>query len=97
MSALRASAEDYLAMRRALGFKLSTQGQLLMSFVGYCEEHAAATLTIDIAVAWARSTPRSADPLWWARRLMVVRVFARHLVAFDRACLMVCVGSAVRA
>ena len=33
MSALRARAEEYLAMRRALGFKLTTQGRHLMSFV----------------------------------------------------------------
>ena len=33
MSVLRARAEEYLAMRRALGFKLETQGPRLMSFV----------------------------------------------------------------
>lgn len=30
MSALRKAAEDYLAMRRALGFKLTTWGRHLM-------------------------------------------------------------------
>ena len=33
MSALRAAAGEYLAMRRALGFMLTTQGRHLMSFV----------------------------------------------------------------
>ena len=33
MSALRARAEEYLAMRRALGFKLESYGSRLMSFV----------------------------------------------------------------
>ncbi|MQB02399.1 MAG: integrase, partial [Actinobacteria bacterium] len=32
MSALRTAAEDYLAMRRALGFKLTSQGRQLLSF-----------------------------------------------------------------
>ena len=32
MSALRARAEEYLAMRRALGFKLESHGPRLMSF-----------------------------------------------------------------
>ncbi len=32
MTALRQHAEDYLAMRRALGFKLTTWGIKLMSF-----------------------------------------------------------------
>jgi integrase/recombinase XerD len=37
MTALRQAAGQYLAMRRALGFKLTTQGRHLMSFVSYCE------------------------------------------------------------
>ena len=32
---LRREAEAYLAMRRTLGFKLYTQGRLLLSFVAY--------------------------------------------------------------
>jgi hypothetical protein len=42
VSALRARAEEYLAMRRALGFKLDTQGRQLMSFIGYCQQQAEA-------------------------------------------------------
>jgi hypothetical protein len=34
VTALRARAEEYLAMRRTLGFKLTTFGSRLMSFVG---------------------------------------------------------------
>ncbi|HEU0087386.1 MAG TPA: tyrosine-type recombinase/integrase, partial [Pseudonocardiaceae bacterium] len=82
---LRREAEQYLMMRRALGFKLSTQGRLLLSFVDFCEQQGVATVTTDAAVAWATATPRSRDSLWWARRLMVVRIFARHLHALDPA------------
>jgi integrase/recombinase XerD len=82
---LRRAAEEYLATRRALGFVLSTQGRLLMDFVAHCERHAIATVTTDAAVSWAIDTTRSQDPLWWARRLMVVRIFARHLRALDPA------------
>jgi hypothetical protein len=53
MSALRARAQDYLVMRRALGFKLTTQGRHLMSFVGFCEEHGADHVTTDLAIEWA--------------------------------------------
>ena len=35
MIALRDAAEDYLQMRRALGYKLEIQGLLLRSFVSY--------------------------------------------------------------
>ena len=82
---LRARAVEYLAMRRALGFKLSAQGRVLMGFVDYAERRGASTVTTDLAVEWAMDTPRSTDQLWWARRLMVVRIFARHLKAFDSA------------
>jgi hypothetical protein len=62
-----------------LGFTLSTRGRLLMDFVAYCDRHAVATVTTDVALAWATGTTRSPDLLWWARRLMVVRIFARYL------------------
>jgi integrase len=85
MTGLRESATQYLAMRRTLGFKLSAQAAILMGFVDYCEQHQLEHISTDAAVAWAVGTPRSHDALWWARRLMVVRIFARHLSAFDPA------------
>ena len=86
MSTLRAAAEEYLAMRRALGFKLDTQGRQLMSFVGYCEARGAEHITAGLALAWATQTSRgSSDEVYQSRRLMVVRIFARHLAALDPA------------
>jgi integrase/recombinase XerD len=86
VSALRTRAEEYLAMRRALGFKLETQGPHLMSFVRFCEERGADHLTADMAIAWATQTSRgSSDEVYQARRLDVVRIFARHLQALDPA------------
>lgn len=72
-------------MRRGLGFKLTTFGQRLMSFVGYLERHDLPHLTTEAALAWAMSTPRSHDEVHWSRRLMVVRIFARHLAVLDAA------------
>ena len=73
-------------MRRALGFKLETQGRHLMSFVRFCEEHGAGRVTADLAVEWATRTSRgSGDEVYQARRLDVVRIFARHLQALDPA------------
>lgn len=85
MSALRAAAEDYLRVRRALGYKLEVQGWLLGEFVTYLEQTATATVTIDAAVAWATS-PAAAGRSYWAQRLSVVRQFARHLQTIDPAC-----------
>jgi integrase/recombinase XerD len=86
MSGLRAGAEDYLIMRRALGFKLTTQGRHLMSFIAFCEQHGAQHVTADLAIAWATQTARrSGNEVYQARRLDVVRIFARHLRALDPA------------
>jgi integrase/recombinase XerD len=86
MSTLRTAAEDYLLMRRSLGFKLTTWGRHLMSFIDYCEAHHADHLTTELALAWATQTPGgSGDEVYWSRRLMVVRIFARHLKTLDPA------------
>ncbi len=85
MSALRSAAEDYLRVRRALGYKLEVQGWLLEEVISYLEQAGAATVTIDAAVAWATS-PAGADRSYWAQRLSVVRQFARHLQTIDPAC-----------
>ncbi len=86
MSALRAAAGDYLAMRRALGFKLTAQGHHLMSFVRFCEERGAGCVTAELALEWATRTARdSADEVYQARRLDAVRIFARHMKALDPA------------
>ena len=86
MSALRARAEEYLAMRRVLGFRLTTQGRHLMSFVRFCEDRSADRVTADLAVEWAtRTSQGSGNEVYQARRLDVVRIFARHLQALDPA------------
>ncbi|MCI0144066.1 hypothetical protein KNN17_21150 [Arthrobacter bambusae] len=80
---LRVHAEDYLAMRRALGFKLTTFGQTLFSFIGYLDDEQATVITSDLAVAWARATPRSVREVRWSRRLMVAWIFARQMKVLD--------------
>ena len=81
---LRAALADYLAVRRALGFKLTREGLLLEQFVGFCEHAGASRVTSELAVAWV-SSPTEASPSWLAMRLSVVRGFARWLQAVDPA------------
>jgi integrase/recombinase XerD len=85
MTTLRQHAEQYLTMRRTLGFKLTTFGHRLISFVSYLERRNQQIVTAEAAVAWAIGTPRSTDQVHWSRRLMVVRIFARHMAALDPA------------
>jgi integrase/recombinase XerD len=85
MSPLRTTAEDYLAMRRALGFKLGMQGRLLLQFIDYLESCGLETVTAEAAVAWA-TAPSGASPVWHGMRFGVARRFAVHLHLLDPSC-----------
>ena len=54
MSALADHVQDYLRLRRALGYKLERAGHLLPKLVDYMQEAGSRTLTTDLAIAWAR-------------------------------------------
>lgn len=84
MSTLSTHVEDYLRLRRALGFKLERAGLLLPQLVGYLEAAGATTVTSDLAIAWAR-LPQQAQPNHLAQRLAVARGFARYLQTIDPA------------
>ena len=82
MSDLGGYAADYLALRRALGYKLTGEGRLLLDFVAFAQKAGAEKITTELAVAWATDTEGSSQA-YLARRLRVVRSFARHLQAFE--------------
>jgi integrase/recombinase XerD len=84
MSGLDRQAEDYLRLRRALGFKLERAEKLLPQLVAYLEAAGAARVTSELAIAWAR-LPERAQPSHWAQRLAVARGFARYLQTIDPA------------
>jgi integrase len=85
VTTLRQRAEDYLELRRSLGFKMVSQGRTLASFIAHAETTGADVITSDLALDWARSAGGAANPAYWAQRLSVVRVFARHLRTLDPA------------
>jgi integrase/recombinase XerD len=81
---LGCALQDYLRVRRALGYKLTGTERLLGQFVAYCEQSGTSTVTTDVAVAWA-TLPIKADPSWWGERLSMVRCFATWLQTLDSA------------
>jgi len=84
MTLLATRAQEYLAIRRALGHKITEAGQLLPRFVAYLEAAGADTVTIELAVEWATLSPGGGPPATvWGRRMTVARGFARHLAAVD--------------
>jgi integrase/recombinase XerD len=85
MSALQEAVDDYVAVRRSLGFKLKDYPWLLGDLVAYVEAAGASTLTSELAVSWALRPGKQAHPSYLSKRLSVARGFARHLQAFDPA------------
>jgi hypothetical protein len=85
MSDLDRHVQGYLALRRAVGFKLVGEGQLLAEFVKFAEQAGQSTVTTQTALEWAR-LPASGSPNYLSRRLRAVRAFARYLHALDPAC-----------
>lgn len=80
-----ALAEEYLDYRRRLGFRLCSEGKMLLAFARHADRAGhLGPLTTELAVGWAR-LPAGATPLYQARRLQVVRGFARYRAIFDPA------------
>lgn len=82
MTRLAEAAKEYLALRRALGFKLRHHTWWLPDFVSYLGAHGSSVITSELALSWARQPPNT-SPSWWAARLSAIRQFARHHRAFD--------------
>jgi integrase len=76
-------AEEYLAFRRGLGYALHIEGAELLRFARYADAAGhPGPITTELAVRWAK-LPQDATPIYWARRLDVVRRFAKHRLLFD--------------
>jgi integrase/recombinase XerD len=84
MIGLRVQVEDYLRVRRALGFQLVAAGQLLTQFADFAATVGADTITMELALQWA-TLPQGRSVTWYAQRLGAVRCFARWLQAIDPA------------
>jgi len=81
---LAGHVEDYLRLRRALGFKLIEPGKVLPRFVAYLDAIGAQTVTVEAAIAWTRLS-EGAQPVTLSHRLGAVRGFARYLATIDPA------------
>jgi integrase len=80
---MQSLAEAYLDLRRKLGCALEREGALLLAFARFADHTGhRGFLTTGLAVRWAKR-PHAANPIWWARRLDVVRRFARRQLALE--------------
>ena len=82
MSTLAARLDHYLAVRRSLGYDLSTAERILRRFVVFAEGEGADHITTDLFLRW-REQFGSANNATWAARLVAVRIFATWLQNLD--------------
>jgi len=82
MNLLQKALNDYIAIRRSLGFQLRLPASCLRSFVAFLQCKGASHITTELALRWA-TEPASAQPSTWAGRLGMVRRFAVWHSAMD--------------
>jgi integrase/recombinase XerD len=78
----RKAVENYVELRRGLGFKLLDAKAALLRFASFLQGRRAPHITIALALEWAQQD-KTVRPAEWARRLGMVRGFARHWSAHD--------------
>lgn len=82
MTDLTTHLQDYLRLRRSLGFKLVFPGHVLPQLIAYLEAAGVETLTAELAISWAR-LPDDVGVMTWAHRLGAARGFAKYLQTID--------------
>ena len=65
MSSLHGKLEEYLDVRRAMGFKMERHEKLLSQFAGFLAGNSETVVTTENALAWA-TLPAAARPRWHA-------------------------------
>jgi len=81
---LRDALVSYLALRRALGYRLDRPEKLLHQFLTHLEAAHQDVVTVQSALEWAQ-LPANGAANWWGYRLSTVRGFATYLHALDPA------------
>jgi integrase len=83
MTTFTQRAEDYLRLRRSLGFKLQEHARLLPRFAAHLDAIGAEHVSTEIAVTWAIEPVVVAGSVVPAMRLLVARGSARYMAGID--------------
>ena len=75
MKRLEQALNDYLRIRRSLGFQLQEAEGRLKNFIAFLQAERASYITRELALRWA-AQPAKAQPFTWAQRLGIIRRFA---------------------
>lgn len=83
MSVLENHVDDYLRLRRTLGYDLEETGRLLHRFAAELDAAGVTHITTQVAVRWALAVRVSAPSSVPATRYRAVRGFARYMAGID--------------
>jgi integrase/recombinase XerD len=72
---LEQALNDYLRIRRSLGYRLRESEGLLRNFIAFLRAERVSYITRQVALRWA-TQPAKAQPATWAGRLGIIRRFA---------------------
>jgi len=82
MKNLSQHLNDYLKLRRQLGYKLQEAESLLRNFISFAEQEGAGVITSKLAIRWAARP--NIKPAQGGSRLSAVRRFAAYVSAHDK-------------
>ena len=82
MITLAIALNDYLRLRKGLGFKMKDTSRDLPKFVLFLKRRRSPFITTRLAVEWA-SEPKTTKAGYWAQRLSMARGFAKYLSGID--------------
>jgi integrase/recombinase XerD len=82
MTTLTERLDDYVAVRRGLGYDLSFSARVLRVFTTFADREGADHITVDLFLRWKRSYGAASNSVW-AHRLGMVRTFAGWLQGHD--------------
>ena len=83
MTRLAQHVEDYLRLRRSLGYKLEDHARLLRRFAAHLDDLGVDFVTVEFALSWALEPKVPSGSTVPATRLLVVRGFARYMSGID--------------
>ena len=82
MTPLHQAVDDYIALRRSLGFKLREYGVCLHEFVSFLEAKGGPRITSQLALEYATQRQHE-KPISWKQRLTTIRGFALYRCGAD--------------
>ena len=83
MKSLQHHLTEYVAARRSLGTRLEEPAKTLCQFVRFLARKKSRFITIQLALEWSQQTRPNVQRATWARKLSMVRQFARWMSVID--------------